>query len=176
MMAANQRNENESAPAEKKKPPLKVIGLVAGIMFVEAVGVFLLVGMISRPQTAAAEIQGADGSKELQSTEIVLTEDKFQNLQSGRVWIWDMQIVLKVRQRNQGHIEHELEKRSAEIREGVAQIIRRAQHSHLREPDLVTVNRQLTAYLDKAFGADAEGRSRIERVLIPRCKGFQIEN
>jgi flagellar basal body-associated protein FliL len=176
-MPANQRQpESEASPVGGKKLPMKVIGIVAGIMLAEAVGVFLVVGMVSRPQTAAAEIKGDDRSEELQSIEIVLTEDKFQNLQSGRVWIWDMQIVLKVKKRNQHHIEAELEKRSAEIREGVAHIVRRAQHSHLREPDLITVNRQLTAYLEKAFGTDAEGRSRIERVLIPRCKGFQIEN
>jgi flagellar basal body-associated protein FliL len=177
MPAAQRQPEADANAAEaKKKPPMKVIGLVAGLMIAEAIGVVLLVGMIGRPQTAAAEIQGLDQREELQSTEITLVEDKFQNLQSGRVWIWDMQIVLKVKKRNQHHIEAELEKRSAEIREGVAHIVRRAQHSHLREPDLITVNRQLTAYLEKAFGTDAEGRSRIERVLIPRCKGFQIEN
>lgn len=177
MPAPQKQTEPEQPATEaKKKPPIKVIGLVAGLMIAEAVGVVMLIGFTGRPQTAAAEIHGADQSEEHRSTEIVLMEDKFQNLQSGRVWIWDMQIVLKVRKRNQAHIEAELEKRSAEIREGVAQIIRRAQHSHLREPDLITVNRQLAAYLEQAFGPDPDGRSRIDRVLIPRCTGFQIEH
>jgi flagellar basal body-associated protein FliL len=176
MPGAQRHPEPQEQAPEKKKAPVKIVGIIAGLMVAEAVGVFLLVGMTTRPQSAIAEIHGAEQGDQQQSVEIVLIEDKFQNLQSGRVWIWDMQIVLKVRKRNQPHIDSELEKRSAEIREGVSQIIRRAQHAHLREPDLVTINRQLTAYLDKALGPDPEGRSRIERVLIPRCKGFQIEN
>jgi flagellar basal body-associated protein FliL len=176
MPGAQRKPEPQPIEPEKKKPPVKVIALIAGIMIIEAVAVFFLIGMMGRPQSAIAEIKGVDDAEQHRSIEIVLVEDKFQNLQSGRVWIWDMQIVLKVRQRNQPVIESELEKRSAEIREGISQIIRRAQHSHLREPDLVTINRQLTAYLERVFGTDPEGRSRIDRVLIPRCKGFQIES
>lgn len=176
MPAAHRPAEPEKPATEKKKLPMRMIAIVGSLMVAEAVGVFMLIGLSGRAQTASAEIHGADQSEDLHFVEITLMEDKFQNLQSGRVWIWDMQIVLKVRKRNQAHIEAELEKRSAEIREGVAQIIRRAQHSHLREPDLITVNRQLSAYLDKAFGSDPDGRSRVDRVLIPRCKGFQIEN
>jgi flagellar basal body-associated protein FliL len=167
----------EAAPAAKSgKAPVKMIGVVAALMMAEAAGVYALVGMSgSRAQTAAAEIKGEDKAELSQPVEIELVDDKFQNMQSGRIWIWDTQIVLKVRKKNQPFIEEELEKRSAEIKEGVAQIMRRAQHSHLREPELTTLNRQLTAYLDKIFGPDADGNTRLERVLIPKCKGFQLE-
>jgi flagellar basal body-associated protein FliL len=164
------------APEPKKKGSIKVIAMVAGLMIAEAAGVYALVGMTgSGTQQAAAEIHGAEQGELQQLVEIDLVDDKFQNMQSGRVWIWDTQIVLKVKKKNQEFVEGELAKRAAEIREGIAQIMRRAQHAHLREPDLTTLNRQLTAYLDKAFGPDPDGSTRLERVLLPKCKGYQIE-
>ncbi|MEX2219885.1 MAG: hypothetical protein WD749_14125 [Phycisphaerales bacterium] len=162
--------------AGRARPPLKMIGAVAALMLAEAAGVYFLVGMSgARAQTASAEIKGAEQAVLSQAVEIELMDDKFQNMQTGRVWIWDTQIVLKVKKKHEGFIEEALAQRSAEIKEGIAQIMRRAQHSHLREPELTTLNRQLTAYLDKVLGPDADGNSRLERVLIPKCKGFQME-
>lgn len=168
--------EAEAATA-KKKPPIKVIGLVGGLMIAEAVGVYLFVGMTGRaPQAAEAQIKGADQASEHESVEIELADDKFQNLQTGHVWIWDISIYLKVQKKHEKYITEELAKREAEIKEGVGQIIRRAQHSSLREPELTTLNRQLMAYLEKTFKPDdADGSSRVERVLIPKCKGIQVD-
>jgi hypothetical protein len=166
----------QAPPTARPKPPLKIIGAVAALMLVEAAGVYVLVGMSgSRAQTVAAEIKGADQAGQGQAVEIELVDDKFQNMQTGRVWIWDTQVVLKVKKKNQPVVEEALAQRASEIKEGVAQIMRRAQHSHLREPELTTLNRQLTAYLDKTFGPDADGNTRVERVMIPKCKGFQME-
>ena len=96
-------------------------------------------------------------------------------MQSGRVLLWDMKIVLKAAQKNEAYINEQLEKRSSEISEGIAQIVRRAQHGHLKEPDLVTLSRQLAAYADKVFGHDAQGNSRVDRIMIPKCRGVDVE-
>ena len=167
--------EPEASP--KKKPPLKVVGVVAALMVAEAAGVYLFVGLTGpRAQSASADIQGAEDKAAQEAVEIELINDKFQNLQTGHVWVWDMQIVLKVKKKYEAYVEGELTKRSAEITEGVGQIIRRAQHNHLREPELTTINRQITAYLAKAIEPDpADGSARIERILIPKCKGMQID-
>jgi flagellar basal body-associated protein FliL len=172
--------ENQPAPEgaaeSKKRPPVKVLAIVGGLMVAEAAAVYLFVGMTgSRAQSASAEIKGAEEGALQQPVEISLVDDKFQNMQTGRVWMWDVQVVLKVKKKHQEFIAAELEQREAEIKEGVAQVMRRAQHSHLREPELTTLNRQLKAYLDTVFGPDADGESRIERVMIPKCKGFQVE-
>src|SRR5206468_1982804 len=111
-----------------------------------------------------------------EAVEIELVDDKFQNMQTGHVWVWDITIALKVKHRNEKYITEQLEKRSAEISEGIAQIIRRAQHSQLLEPELTTLNRQVAAYLDTIIKpADITGASRVERFMIPKCKGLQID-
>jgi flagellar basal body-associated protein FliL len=168
--------QTKTEPREQKKKPAKGIMLIAAIMVAEALAVYAFIGMSGgATKQAAAEIHGAELAELQQLVEIDLLDDKFQNMQTGRAWIWDTQFVLKVKRKNEAFVQGELDKRTAEIREGLAQIMRRAQHAHLREPELTTLNRQVTAYLDRALGPDPDGLSRIDRVLIPKCKGFQIE-
>jgi flagellar basal body-associated protein FliL len=99
-------------------------------------------------------------------------------MQTGRVWVWDASITVRVRKRYEEKVNGLLQKRVAEIHEGIATIFRRATSAQLKEPGLETINRQLTAYLDEVFGKDTTGDepvSHIERVLIPRCRGFPAE-
>jgi flagellar basal body-associated protein FliL len=165
------------AKAEKKGLPIKTIGVVAGLMIAEAAGVFFFVSATGpRSQSAGAQtIQGADQADLDASVEVPLIEDKFQNMQTGRVWIWDTEIVLKVRARNEAYVTKELEKRHAEIGEGIALIFRRSPHSNLKEPGLETVNRQVAAYMNQVLGKDGEGKDRLDRVVIPKCKGFPAD-
>ena len=46
--------KKDGAPSVKKKPPIKVIGMVAAIMVAEAGGVYFLVGM-SGPKNAVGK-------------------------------------------------------------------------------------------------------------------------
>lgn len=165
----------EAAPA-KKGGGIKTIALVAGIMVAEAGVLFVLLGAGSpKAATAAAEVHGKEEAEKKQTVEIDLIEEKFQNMQTGKTWIWDVQIVLKVKEKNEAFISEQLERRASEIKEGLAQVFRRAQHSHLAEPELVTINRQVHAFMDRALGLDPDGNSRIDRVLIPKCRGIQVE-
>lgn len=164
----------EAAEPAKKKPPIKVIGLVAVLMIAEAAGVFVIVSATAKKPAAAeaAHIEGLDAVDHDASVEIPLLDDKFQNMQTGGVWIWDAEIILKVKEKNSEFVSTQLENRASEIKEGVSMIFRRAQHNQLKEPGLETINRQLTAYINKLIGNDAENQPRIERVMIPKCRGF----
>lgn len=168
--------QDAAAAGAKKKPNVKAIGIVAVIMIVEAAAVFLLVSMTSKkPADAhATQLEGHGSDTEAQ-VEIPLIEEKFQNMSTGRVWVWDTAIVLKVKKKNETFVAEQLEARAAEIKEGISMIFRRAQHSQLKEPGLETINRQLIAYVNKTLGADPEGLNRVERVLMPKCKGFPAD-
>ncbi len=174
---AGAEKQAKTAAAPPRKLPLKVVGAVAAIMLAEAAGLVLLVGMLGpRPQEAAAEVLEGEHTTLEGSVEIELVDERFQNMQSGRVWSWEIGVFLKVKKRHEEFVVRQLEDRNAEIKEGISQIIRRAQHVHLKEPELTTLNRQIKAFLDKTLGTDADGHSRIERVMIPKCKGIQLEN
>eukprot|EP01025_Chloroclados_australasicus_P011170 TRINITY_DN14833_c0_g1_i3.p4 TRINITY_DN14833_c0_g1~~TRINITY_DN14833_c0_g1_i3.p4 ORF type:complete len:177 (-),score=36.21 TRINITY_DN14833_c0_g1_i3:160-690(-) len=164
--------ESAEAPEGKKGPSIKLLAVIAAIMAVEGVGVFLFITMMSGgPKDAAAEIVSEDEDPEA-LVEVLLTDEQYQNMTSNQVWIWEAQIFLKVRRKNQDYVQKQLEQRTAEIQEGITQIFRRAKLTELREPDFRTGSRQLTALINDVFGNDADGLPRVERLVIAKLRGF----
>ncbi len=175
---AKKPEASEGESPTKKKPPVLMLGVVGALMLAEAGAVYAVVSMTGggAGEASAAQI-ATDASDENELVEVELINEQFQNLQSGRVWEWQVQIFLKVRKKNLDGprgVEQTLERRNAEIKEGIALIFRRAQHRQLQEPGLQTIHRQVTAYVNDVFGEDTEGLGKVERVIIPGCKGFEI--
>ncbi|MBL4809069.1 MAG: hypothetical protein JKY43_03305 [Phycisphaerales bacterium] len=172
----NTDSADKSSGEAKKGGGLKMIIVIAVIMVVEGAAVFFLVNMMSGPKGAmASEMELLEGTGEDAPVEIELVEERFQNMSTGHVWEWRVQIVLRVRQKNAAHIETIKERDAALLKEGISMIFRRAQDRHLREPGLETITRQLTTYVNEIFGTDADGMPRIDRVLVPECKGFRSD-
>lgn len=169
--------EEEGSEKSKGGGKLKLIIVVAAMMLAEGAGVFFLVSSMGGPNSVAAiELEGLEGTGEEAPVEIELVKDRFQNMQTGRVWEWRVEIFLRVRQKNVDEIVATQERDAATIKEGVSKIFRRANDRHLREPGLETITRQLTTYLNEVFGLDADGFPRIDRVIVPECKGFPADS
>lgn len=170
---APEASAEPAAPA-KKGLPIKTIAVVAVLMVVEAAVVVFALGLIgpqaSHAQTEQTEVVHDDSDETM---EVEVASDKFQNLSTGRVWIWDLSIFLQVKNKNAEAVKLVLEQRSAEIKEGLSQIISRAQHNQLKEPERQTLIRQINAFLEKIRGmTDSDGKPLVERVMIPKCRGF----
>ena len=167
--------KDEAAPESGKgsgKLSPKILAVIAAIMAVEGAGIFLFVSMMSStPKDAAAELVTDETDPEA-LVEILLTEEQYQNMTSNQVWIWETQVYLKVRRKNQDFVQKTLEQRKAEIQEGITQIFRRAKLTELREPDFRTGSRQLTALINEMFGNDADGLPRVDRLVIAKLRGF----
>ncbi len=173
---ANTTEDTQDSAGGEKKGGLKMMIIIAVIMVVEGAAVFFVVNMMAGPKGAqATDLAMLEGAGEDAPVEIELVKDRFQNMSTGHVWEWRVEIVLRVRQKNSAHIETIKERDAALIKEGVALIFRRAQDRHLREPGLETITRQLTTYVNEVFGMDPDGMPRVDRVLIPECKGFRSD-
>lgn len=174
--AEKQAPSGEAAAPAKKGLPIKTLAVVGGIMAVEAIAVVMIFGGVgpskSHAETDTTHLKQDDGQ---QTKELLIVEDRFQNLQSGKVWVWDAAVHVQVRARNFDKVESTLKQRNAEVKEGISQIFSRAQHAQLKEPDRQTLNRQITAFLQKIFGSDDQGNAYVERVLISRCRGFPAD-
>jgi flagellar basal body-associated protein FliL len=145
-------------------------------MIAEGGGLFVVMKMMGGGSAVvASELEGLEGTGDEAPVEVQLVEDRFQNMQTGRVWEWRAQIYLRLRQKNVEEINRIMERDAATIKEGVAMIFSRAQDRHLREPGRETITRQLTTYLNEVFGLDPDGLPRIERVIIPELKGFPAD-
>jgi len=175
-MADKEPKAEATESAEPKKGGMKLMIIIAAIMIVEGAAVFFVVNMMKGPAgVEASEMAMLEGTGEDAPVEIELVEDRFQNMSTGHVWEWRAKIVLRARQKNQAHIETIKERDTALLTEGIALIFRRAQDRHLREPGLETITRQLTTYINEVFGVDADGLPRVDRVIIPECKGFRSD-
>ena len=170
----------EAAPEAKKKGGSKLPLIIGALMVAEAAGVYFVVSLINKKPAGAeaATLKKGDESKKDEFVEIPIVEDHFQNMQTGRVWVWDASITIRVRKKYEAAVNKMIQERVAEIHEGIATIYRRATAAQLKEPGLETINRQIHSYLDGILGKDDTGEEPtpyLERVLIPRCRGFPAE-
>ncbi|TVQ61705.1 MAG: hypothetical protein EA378_08140 [Phycisphaerales bacterium] len=165
-------DEQQAEASPPKKKSMKTILIVAGLMILEGVAVlgFVMMTGLAPGLTKAMDLQGEDAADRERPVEILLMEDKFPNLTTGRVWLYDAQIWLRVRQKNVPRVEQIMERRRAEIAEQVGLIFSRAQDRQLKEPGRETITRQLQTYLQEVFEHDADGLPRVERVMVPVLK------
>lgn len=162
---------------EKKSGlPIKTMALVLGLLVAEAAGViafFKLTGGPSEVQGKGLAEAGVSSAEQMQ--EVLIVNDKFPNHHTGRVWLWEAEIQVKVKQKHLAHVQRIVEERNAEIKSAVGRLFRTAHHNHLTEPNLETITRQLSQLLRDIFGQDAEGEERVQAVLLPNCVGFPAD-
>tara|TARA_R110002153_G_scaffold80468_1_gene204536 strand:+ start:83 stop:619 length:537 start_codon:yes stop_codon:yes gene_type:complete len=173
-MADKPKGEETTTEAaeESKGGSKKVLLIVVGIMVLETLGVggFLMLSG-KAPSAAEATIVGDSPDSPEALVEVQVVADRFQNMNTGRVWQWDTEVFIQVRRKDQERVTAELERRKAEITSGVGELIRKGTHSQLREPELQTLKRKLEAYFEEVFGVDADNRPRAVVVLIPKMRG-----
>lgn len=170
-------NEGEGeSGGKKKKLPIKTIGIVLALLIAEGVGVVAVLSMGGTPETVKGGELELIPIDELEMLgELLITHEKFPNHSSGRVWLWDVEVQVQIKEKNREYVENTLSERQAEIKTGVGRIIRTAHNNQLQEPNLETMTRQITQYLREVFGSSAEGEPRIEKVLLPQFVGFPAD-
>tara|TARA_E500000318_G_scaffold67394_1_gene62245 strand:- start:210 stop:737 length:528 start_codon:yes stop_codon:yes gene_type:complete len=167
-MADEQPSPEATEEPKKKGSPLILVGVVGVLMLLEAVGVYAVVTMMG-PKSSEASVNISEVEDESERlVEVLLVEDRFINMQTGRVWQWAATVHIKLRSKNLERVQGEMERRQAEISEGIAEIISAAKDRHLREPNKETVRRQFTAFVNEIFGEDADGEPLVEQIVISR--------
>lgn len=167
-------DQQQQPPAQHKGLPIKTILFVSVIMLLEAGGVYIFLRMTGRaPEVASATLMEDDQNQDT-PVEVQLITGTYTNMSTNQNWMWEIDIYLKVKRRNEELVNKTLERRKAEIAEGVGLIIRKAQHAHLKEPELLTIQRQLGALVEDIFGTDPDGEPRVERVIIAKCTGLPV--
>ncbi|MBL0927872.1 MAG: hypothetical protein IBJ11_09505 [Phycisphaerales bacterium] len=169
---AEEAAKTEQAPP-KKGLPVKTIVVILAMLAVEAgliVGVMMMLG---KPSEVKA-VGPVEGVKEQEGVlrEVEIVKEKFSNNRTGKMWVWDTEIIAQVSPKHVEHVEAELEKRRGEIRTGIGGIWRSAEHADLTSPDREVLTRRTLAYLRGIFGQDPEGKEYVQTVLIPQTLGF----
>lgn len=165
-----------AAPAKKKKGLPKMLVVVLAVSVVEGGLFFGAMKMFGGgPQAAHGEPSGekevlhGDDPHKVETVEAVEIElmSKFRvpNDRSGALYIYDLDLFVKVPKSKSEEIEKIVSERKGELSDRVARIIRGNDAAVLNEADLKTLRTQIRNSLSDLAG-DPE---IITEVLIPRC-------
>jgi flagellar basal body-associated protein FliL len=159
----------EKAPA--KKGGMKLIIAAAVVVVLEVGTVLVTVKMSSGPKAAMAEIPATATAPAVEKdAEVKLVTEKFPNTQSGKLWLYDMQVVAKVSEKNKEKVTALLAEREAEVKDRIRTIIVSSDPKSLAEPGLETLRRQIAYQLEQDIGKEL-----IKEVLIPKCTPIRAE-
>ena len=168
--------ENESQQDEQKGGrsgfTKAVIALLA-ILLLEGGIIGVTIYIAGGPRAARGD-QSQEGSDDQdRPVEVLVVDDKFPNLKTGRQYLYDTEVYITVRSSQSDTIKKKLESMKAQVQMAIGGIIRQADPSYFKEPTLTTLRRQIRSELDERFGKDSEDRSFILEVLITKCIPFR---
>ncbi len=161
----------EAAEPKKKNPMVKLIGVAAAVLILEGATVGLTMMMAGGPKRVIAEVP-ATAPKEVveRDAEVKILEAKLPNNLRGRLFLYDLQVVAKVDEKNKVKVTELFAERDAEIRDRIRTIIASSDPKSLEEPGLETLRRQIGYQLEQDLGKDL-----IKELLIPKCTPFRAE-
>jgi flagellar basal body-associated protein FliL len=168
-----------AAPAEakpKKKFPLQMIIVAAAVVVLEGATVGVMMMTSGGPKRAMADQAPTTQpavvvEKDAEVPILDAKQDgKLPNSSSGHLYLYDIQVVAKVNDKDKEKVSGILTERSAEIRDKIRTIIASSEKKTLDEPGLETLRRQIAYQLQQDIGKDL-----IKELLIPKCTPYRAE-
>ena len=131
----------------------KLLGAVAGIVVVEALGIFIALKVFGGgPQASHAEGLAAAQSEPaglLSSTEITVAQFRAPSEKTRQLFVYDLKVVALVKEGDRKRVEEIIEARQGMITDRLIRVVRRADPQQFREEDLSSLRRQIKYELDK---------------------------
>lgn len=161
-----------------KKKPIKVMLGVVVILGLEAATIFGTAMLTNKPQIASGDPFLEDQmAAEERIVEVPVLNQRFPNRKSGVIMLYETNIAVQVKKKNEEKVKQIIEENSARIKMAIGTIWRNAEPRHFNEPYLNTLTRQaremLTKIIDEGLPEDEE--SRVAGVLIPVLTGWRSD-
>lgn len=171
-----EKPEAESPAEPQKKMKVKTVGLVAGVLLLEALIISSAFFFAGKPADVKGDAAVMDEQAAMEKpVEVLVVADKFQNAKSGRTYLYDTEVYIVIRKKYEEKLNMQLEAMRAQITTDISRVFRRAEPTHLLEPTMATITRQIEAALEERLGPDEAGESRIDEVLISKCTRFRSD-
>lgn len=169
--------QDEQQPKKKRKIPFTLVAVLV-VAVVEGAAFYGVTKMFGGGPEAAHGMsegddytEGEDPTVKPETTEIVLLDGfRVPNDKRGQAYMYDIQVVLKVRKVDEQLVNDFVESHKGEISDRVARIIRAADPSMLNEPDLKALRLQVSHTLTEMLGQP----EAVLEVLIPKCVPMRI--
>ncbi|MEM0914149.1 MAG: hypothetical protein AAGB29_10065 [Planctomycetota bacterium] len=170
-------DDNATESAEPKKGlPIKTIVAVVAVLLIEAIAISAVFMLAQGPEAVVADEAAVDAAAEGERpVEHMVVADKFQNTRTGRAYLYDTEVYIVVKNKHLGDVVDRIDAMRARVSTDIAEIFRKAEPSHLLEPELATLRRQIGAALTERLGYDADDEPLVMEVVIPRCKQYRAD-
>jgi flagellar basal body-associated protein FliL len=175
-------NEKPAPPAaepaadapRKSKAGLKMGIAAAAVLALEVATVVVTMKMAGGPRKATAEPPAPHKVEVVErDAEVKLVEARLPNSSGGRLFLYDLQVVAKVSEKNKTRVAELFAERDAEIRDQIRTIVASADPKTLAEPGLEILKRQIAYQLEQDLGKD--GKDLLKEILIPKCTQIQVQ-
>ena len=171
--------ESEDTPQgdELQRPRRKsllLVSILGGVMLAEGVGLFFVMRMFgSGPQETLAELtqEGLAEPQEPAAAEVKIAQFKALNEKSGHTFVVDIELSARVPAGRQAEVESLVNLRKDTVLDRFNQLVRSADPKHLKEEDLATLRRLMTAELSGILGDE----DLVDEVLITRFNKFRAD-
>jgi flagellar basal body-associated protein FliL len=171
-------SEKPAKPAEPapegeapKKGGKKTILVAAVVLLLEGATVAVTMVMAGGPRRAVADVPTPAPKEAVEKdAEVKIIEAKLPNSREGHLYLYDLQIVAKVGEKNKEKVTELFSERDAQIRDHIRTVIAGFDPKSLTEPGLETLRRQVSYQLEQDVGKDL-----VKEVLIPKCTPIRMD-
>lgn len=97
--------EAKDGGAKKGGLPIKTVGLILGLLVAEGAGIVVLMNMMGKPsEVKATEIHDDHDAEGEKLVELPVLSERFTNNSSGRLFVWDVEILITSKTKHAGDI------------------------------------------------------------------------
>ncbi|MFM9958288.1 MAG: hypothetical protein ACKVZJ_09430 [Phycisphaerales bacterium] len=93
------------AAPKKGGLPVKTIGLILGLLVIEGAAVVMLMKMLGKPaEVKATELHDDHDAEGEKLVELPVLSEQFTNTSSGRLYVWNVEILVKAKTKHAGDV------------------------------------------------------------------------
>jgi flagellar basal body-associated protein FliL len=179
MAAEKPAKPADGAPAAADEKPkkggmMKMLIVAAVVLVLEGVTVGVTMMISAGPKKVIADVPAtAPAEAVVHEAEVKLVDARLPNNVGGRLYLYDLAVVVKVDEKNKVKVTELFADREAETKDHIRAIVASSDPKALAEPGLETLRRQIAYQLDETLGKD--GKGMIKEVLIPKCTPMRAE-
>lgn len=169
------KSEGDGAEAPKKSGGMKFIIIVVLLLAIEGGVLFFLFARGAPKQVEASEPVVVANPEDEKLVELLVLDDRLVNDRTGISYLYETEIYVKVRKKDETWVKDEIERSKNEIRAKVGGIWRTAEPTHFQEPLFETLTRRVETVLRERFDhKSTDGKSVVDRCVLVVGTGIRI--